>query len=592
MSGIMYLGNQMVSPVIMSKTFNVDSSAFLGTVDENGVLVASQEPINAVFNGVKDLEDRALANKFTNNKFIKSANFPDLEKLSNPRSLYSCFSGSSIESLNFGKLETITSLDTGVEYNGALAFCLNSTKSIRSIEFQKLKTVDMYDAFYNFATSSGIEEANFPLLRFAGNSTFNGAFYDSLLNSICLESLEVAGNRCFYYCCSETPLESVSFNKLYSVGKQCFLYCFSDCENLKHLYFYSLNANSFGGNNSCFSGMLDGSEDVVVHFPVGLDTTIGDWTAVLSGFGGVNTTILYDLPVCYSNISVVGTNDYTTYVNGSVAVNPVSSGIYDTDYFVCDNTNYRVFFGKLTELDPNETKTYIADVNLATDKITISTGVSGLNVHVFYDGKAIPLTSDYNGNYYFYTMTSEKDFSYIIEETEHTKELEGRFTTVGTDLDIQVTLKPKEWESFVRPNLTDDGEMGVDNFAVSASYNGSSYKPYKAVDGIWSNTDNYWYSDYESPAFYYFYSKKPLKLKELSFIYPRNDYSAKKIVVEGSNDYENWVILGTYDLESSYRADLNVDSDIPYNYFKITFYPFWYSFMRVCELYITALEYK
>ena len=50
------------------------------------------------------------------------------------------------------------------------------------------------------------------------------------------------------------------------------------------------------GDETAFDDMLSGDENVTVHFPSNLQSVIGGWQSVIDGFGGTNTTILYDLP--------------------------------------------------------------------------------------------------------------------------------------------------------------------------------------------------------------------------------------------------------------------------------------------------------
>jgi len=42
--------------------------------------------------------------------------------------------------------------------------------------------------------------------------------------------------------------------------------------------------------------MLSGCSNVTVHFPSNLQSVIGSWYDVQNGFGGTNTTVLFDLP--------------------------------------------------------------------------------------------------------------------------------------------------------------------------------------------------------------------------------------------------------------------------------------------------------
>ena len=42
--------------------------------------------------------------------------------------------------------------------------------------------------------------------------------------------------------------------------------------------------------------MLRGVTGCTVHFPSNLEAVIGSWSDVTNGFGGTNTTVLFDLP--------------------------------------------------------------------------------------------------------------------------------------------------------------------------------------------------------------------------------------------------------------------------------------------------------
>ena len=44
-----------------------------------------------------------------------------------------------------------------------------------------------------------------------------------------------------------------------------------------------------------------------MHFPSNLQSVIGSWSDVQNGFGGTNTTVLFDLP---ATVTLVGTNSY------------------------------------------------------------------------------------------------------------------------------------------------------------------------------------------------------------------------------------------------------------------------------------------
>ena len=62
------------------------------------------------------------------------------------------------------------------------------------------------------------------------------------------------------------------------------------------LSFPSLKSTSFGSYTNQFAYMLKGVTGCTVHFPSNLQSVIGSWSDVTSGFGGTNTIVLFDLP--------------------------------------------------------------------------------------------------------------------------------------------------------------------------------------------------------------------------------------------------------------------------------------------------------
>lgn len=65
---------------------------------------------------------------------------------------------------------------------------------------------------------------------------------------------------------------------------------------IQTLSFPALKSTSFGTNTNQFNYMLKGVTGCTVHFPSNLQSVIGSWSSVTSGFGGTNTTVLFDLP--------------------------------------------------------------------------------------------------------------------------------------------------------------------------------------------------------------------------------------------------------------------------------------------------------
>ena len=87
-----------------------------------------------------------------------------------------------------------------------------------------------------------------------------------------------------------------NFYKLREVGNYSFYVTFRNCPSLSELSFNSLQT----ATETSFNNMLLNNSNVTVHFPSNLQSTMSSWSDVLAGFGGTNTTILFDLPATNS----------------------------------------------------------------------------------------------------------------------------------------------------------------------------------------------------------------------------------------------------------------------------------------------------
>jgi hypothetical protein len=92
-------------------------------------------------------------------------------------------------------------------------------------------------------------------------------------------------------------LTSAEFPNLTTVsGSMCMIYIFGWCKNLTSISFPALTSTSFGSYTNQFASMLGGVTGCTVHFPSNLESVIGEWSTVTSGFSGTNTVVLFDLP--------------------------------------------------------------------------------------------------------------------------------------------------------------------------------------------------------------------------------------------------------------------------------------------------------
>lgn len=243
----------------------------LGDVDSDGKLLKPISPTSITFTGVKDLAIGALYYKFYNYRQLTSVSFPDLEVISGGNALYRAFGDDgggmpSLTTVSFPKLVTVS----GVY---AMSSCFEKQRALTSLAFPELVTISGRQSMWNLCYyCPNLTSISFPKL-----ATISGE-----------EALEYA-----FYSCGFTNVEFPMLSSL--TGKLCLEGLFYHCNSLQSVSFPALTSNSFGSYTDQFNSMLSGCSDVTVHFPSNLQSVIGSWTSVQNGFGGTNTTVLFDL---------------------------------------------------------------------------------------------------------------------------------------------------------------------------------------------------------------------------------------------------------------------------------------------------------
>lgn len=258
--------------------------------------------------------------------------FDNILTITGDRAFYYGFYNSNITGkLTFNGLETVSgnyafqyafansTVTQGIEFNS-----LTSVNGINSYQFSHAFDSDDCDIYFNnletVSTTSGFAYAfqyikdktvYLPKLKtVTGTSAFQYSFSADPYTSAAyrtapyisglFNSLETAtGSNCFRYAFQYNKhiVGDITFSKLSNIsGAQVLMYSFSGCSNLTSLSFPALTSSSFGSSNvNQFNNMLQDCTGVTVHFPSNLQSVIGSWTSVTNGFGGTNTTVLFDL---------------------------------------------------------------------------------------------------------------------------------------------------------------------------------------------------------------------------------------------------------------------------------------------------------
>ena len=202
--------------------------------------------------------------------------------------LASAFGLTGVTTVNLSNLETVDSRGMTMIFTNCYA--------LSSVTINKLQTIGPEGLMQAFATSS-ITTVDFSSLKTVSDRGLAQAFSTcASLTSVNMPSLQSVGalgmDRTFYNCYGFT---SVNLDSLNAVGNSAMSQCFAGTQ-LSSLSLPSLNSSSFGNYTNQFYNMLQGVTSCTVHFPSNLESVIGSWPDVTNGFGGINTTVLFDLP--------------------------------------------------------------------------------------------------------------------------------------------------------------------------------------------------------------------------------------------------------------------------------------------------------
>ena len=114
------------------------------------------------------------------------------------------------------------------------------------------------------------------------------------LSSLTTISGKYAMRNAFQSC---TGLTSVDLSSLTTIsGGYAMYFAFYGCTRLTNISFPALTSTGIGSYTNQFNNMLQGVTGCTVHFPSNLQSVIGSKPDVTKGFGGTNTTVLFDLP--------------------------------------------------------------------------------------------------------------------------------------------------------------------------------------------------------------------------------------------------------------------------------------------------------
>ena len=316
-----------------------------------GATIPAHQNFNNLAGTIDDITTSLVLElkKEGNSYYIETQDFEvdsSVTTISKNNYLQNAFTGGIITSADLSSVTTITGNSS---FNNTFKNC---TKLI-SFDFSNLTTITGASALsYCFANTS-VTTCSFPELVNVQSYGLQNVVSNCLsLTSVSLPKLTTIGNYGLYNAFSGcTNLTTVTFPKLTNLSGQFGLSStFSNCTSLTTLSFPALTASSFGSYSSQFNNMLSGCSGVTVHFPYTIYSTIKDWASVSVGFGGTNTTILYDIGMGVINFTfnvsnIVFRDDFGTATNKPLYTNLTVVGFPDYDKETgilgpCTTSNY------------------------------------------------------------------------------------------------------------------------------------------------------------------------------------------------------------------------------------------------------------
>lgn len=417
-------------------------------------------------------------------------------------------------------------------------------------------------------------------------------------------------------------IQTYAFGSCYGVKKIKFNsnvstiaeYAFNSCKSMEEYNFKANTAVPTLSNVNAFNGISDLCK-IKVPWNLYQNWIIAsNWSTYANYIdGGTPATITF-----------TGDNTGNIYVNNNLISGTSTTWVgTNMPYYVYDSTNNIVLPDQtLTGIIEGSSQTVNIDLS-SKNKITLETGVTGLDVTFTIDGKTYtateesvstnttravedpsanpndPSISTPNGNYYIYVVGSGISVDYYINGGTGYMDSSGTVSTANQDISIPVTLTEATVQTFTRPNLTANGTLGGDSFAVGAQSGNTQYQAYYAVNG---NGGNYWIgTTYTSSGTsylprYYMYNPNPLKISQLILTFTGTSYmpnaqssTINNLSIYACDDNESYKSLALNYTISGNAITVTITNPKNYKYYRIHLRPK-QTQVRVSDIAITGEE--
>lgn len=327
-----------------------------------------------------------------------------------------------------------------------------------------------------------------------------------------------------------------------------------------------------------------------------------------TSFSGINGNCVIKVPFSLYDTWIAATN-WTMYKDNIVAADYATLSFITSPSTVDVYVNKRqaavksvecysstascVFYDYVNNVVKTDTITGVtanAEISTAEDltsynKITLSTGASGLDVKFIVGGITFTGVEETSGNYVINVVGSGVSVGYSIEDDSY-MDASGTITSSTTNVTETITLTPATISTWTRPNLSANGTIGGNAFAVEDPYSSSS-GAYKAVD---SDSTTYWNPTVpSSTAIKTFILYNPTKICITSIAYTcSSSYYINGAIIFGSNDGESWERIPSSIGSGTTSRTLTVTNTKYYKYYRMDFQPYSSSYCRVLNMAITA----
>ena len=312
-TGVTFSSNTITLGIYSLKNAFALCSALTGSVD---------------LSSIKKVPEYGLYYCFAQTK-ITSLDLSSVYMIDNYGCNYISTQNSSLQQINLSSVKWVG--DNGLYY--AFNNCTNLSGNIDLSNIISVASGGLSGMMSGDTKITGLDLSNLMFLR--GTSTLGSICSGcSMLSSINISKIaRCDSNNGFSLAFKDTAISSLSFNGL------------ADCSQLSDV----------------FNNMLQGVTGCTVHFPADLETRMQSYSSVIAGFGGTNTTVLFDLPsVTTIDLSFIESVPFArAFAYFDHLTNVTSINLSKLVYITAGNNNFESAFGydvSLTNVDLSSLK--------------------------------------------------------------------------------------------------------------------------------------------------------------------------------------------------------------------------------------------